>query len=78
MIFTALSLAPTVPSEPKPQNLQLIVSSGVISSFSVSGKEVLETSSTIPIVKLSFGFLSARFSNTDMMCEGRVSFEPNP
>ncbi|MPM59323.1 hypothetical protein SDC9_106163 [bioreactor metagenome] len=78
IIFMAVLFAPTVPSEPSPQILQLIVPSGEVSTMSVSGREVNVTSSTIPIVKLSFGSLFFKFSNTAMIWLGLVSFEDNP
>ncbi|MNM76591.1 hypothetical protein D3C81_884180 [compost metagenome] len=70
--------APTVPSEPKPQNLQLIVPSAVVSTLGPSFKEVLVTSSTIPIVKLSLGFSCFRLSNTAKICDGLVSLDAKP
>jgi len=50
MIFIALLLAPTVPSEPSPQNLHSTVPSGVVDIVLVISKDVFVTSSTIPIV----------------------------
>ena len=60
----ALLLAPTVPSEPKPQNLQLFVPAGVMSKTSPTAKDVAVTSSTIPIVKPFLGSVAFKFSNT--------------
>jgi len=78
MIFIALLFAPTVPSEPNPQNLQLVVPSGIVSTSSPTGSDVKVTSSIIPIVKWSFGSSALRLSNTAMICAGVVSFEPRP
>ena len=36
------------------------------------------TSSTIPIVKLSFGSLFFKLLNTDIICEGVVSLDESP
>ena len=47
MILIALLLAPTVPSDPNPQNLQALVPSGVVSMSPTGSNEVLVTSSTI-------------------------------
>src|SRR5680860_561432 len=55
MILIADLLAPTVPSEPKPKNLQLMVPLGAVSTRSISGREVSVTSSVIPIVNPSLG-----------------------
>ena len=46
--------APTVPSAPNPQNLQLIVPSGVVTRGAPTSRDKLVTSSTIPIVNFSF------------------------
>ena len=67
IIFIALLLAPTVPSEPRPQNLQAVVPSGVASISSVTSKEVLVTSSTIPIVKPFLGSSLAKLAKTAAM-----------
>ena len=55
IIFMASLLAPTVPSEPKPQNLHLMVPSEATFIFSLSSSEVKVTSSFIPMVNLSLG-----------------------
>ena len=55
IILIALLLAPTVPSEPNPQNLQALVPSGVASISSTVSSEVNVTSSTIPIVNPFLG-----------------------
>ena len=77
MIFIALLFAPTVPSDPSPQNLQDVVPS-LLASISIGASDVLVTSSKIPIVKLFLGFSAFKFSNTPAICEGVGSFEPNP
>ena len=66
--------APTVPSEPSPQNLQAVVPSGAVSGLSVISSERFVTSSVIPIVNLGFSV----FLNTAIICSGVVSFEPRP
>ena len=78
IIFTAVLFAPTVPSEPNPQNLQLIVPSGVVSTTSFSGNDVLVTSSVIPIVNPSLGLSWFKLSNTEIIWEGLVSLDPKP
>jgi len=50
IILIAFLFAPTVPSEPMPQNLQRIVPSGSVLKSSTVGSELPVTSSTIPIV----------------------------
>jgi len=50
MIFIALLLAPTVPSDPNPQNLHSTVPSDVVAIVLVISNDVFVTSSTIPIV----------------------------
>lgn len=62
MILIALLLAPTVPSDPNPQNLQAVVPSGVASISSVTSNEVFVTSSTIPIVNPFFGASCAKLA----------------
>ena len=74
MILIEFLLAPTVPSAPRPQNLQLIVPSGVVTSGAPTSSESPVTSSTIPIVNLAF----VVFSYTATTCAGVVSLEPNP
>ena len=58
IILIALLLAPTVPSEPKPQNLQAVVPSAVVSISSEIGNEVKVTSSLIPLRNCSLDFLA--------------------
>ncbi len=62
MILIALLLAPTVPSEPSPQNLHRMVPSCEDSMALEMGNDLNVTSSTIPIVNPSFGSLTSRFS----------------
>ncbi|MBA8980579.1 hypothetical protein DFR98_000285 [Clostridium saccharobutylicum] len=52
----ALLLAPTVPSEPNPQNLHDVIPSGVASICSSGFNDVFVTSSIIPIVNPFLGF----------------------
>ena len=51
MILMEFLFAPTVPSEPRPQNLQLIVPSGSVRSGAPTGRDRCVTSSTMPMVK---------------------------
>ena len=62
MIFIEFLFAPTVPSPPRPQNLQAIVPAGAVSGAGFSSRERPVTSSVIPIVKPFFGASFARFS----------------
>ena len=78
MILIALLLAPTVPSLPRPQNLQALVPSLVTSIASPTGKEVLVTSSMMLTVKLFFGSAEAKLSNTATTSAGTRSLEPKP
>ncbi|OPZ37265.1 MAG: hypothetical protein BWY99_01901 [Synergistetes bacterium ADurb.BinA166] len=78
MIVMEFLFAPTVPSEPSPQNLQRIVPSGAAAMCSWTGRDVWVTSSTMLMVKRSLGWKSLRLSNTDLMWVGVVSFEPRP
>ena len=56
MILIEFLLAPTVPSPPRPQNLQDTQVLSAVAGTSVgSGNERLVTSSSIPTVKLAFG-----------------------
>ena len=78
IIFIACLLAPTVPSDPNPQNLHLTVPFADIFIGSAAGSDVLVTSSTIPIVNPSAGCSKFKFSNTAFKSVGVVSLEPNP
>ena len=64
IILIADLLAPTVPSDPRPQNLQAVVPSGVASISSVTSRDVLVTSSLIPNVKPFFGSSAAKLAYT--------------
>ena len=70
--------APTVPSDPKPQNLHEVVSLGVVSGLSFTSRERFVTSSTNPIVKRRFGKFEDMLLYTAMMSPGSVSFELRP
>ena len=61
--FYSFLLAPTVPSDPNPQNLHLTVPFADIFIGSAAGSEVLVTSSTIPIVNPLSGSSKFKFSN---------------
>ena len=47
-------MAPTVPSAPRPQNLQLTIESGDVTGLSDASRERFVTSSVIPIVNSGF------------------------
>ncbi len=55
IILMEFLLAPTVPSAPRPQNLQECVPLGVVSGVSLTSRERFVTSSTIPMVKRFLG-----------------------
>ena len=57
IILIEFLLAPTVPSAPRPQNLQFVVPSGVVTSAGPCSSERCVTSSLIPIVNLFFSVL---------------------
>ena len=78
MILIASLFAPTVPSEPNPQNLHLVAPAGAALILSPTGSERFVTSSTIPIVKPFLGSAASRLSNTLTSCVGVVSLEPRP
>ena len=78
IIFIACLLAPTVPSDPSPQNLHLTVPGTFILTSSSTGSDVFVTSSTIPIVNPFLGFSDFKFWNTAFKSVGVVSFDPNP
>ena len=78
IIFIACLLAPTVPSEPNPQNLHLTVPGTATFNGSDNSNDLKVTSSSIPTVKLFFGFSEAKLSNTVFISVGVVSFDPNP
>ena len=74
MILIEFLFAPTVPSAPRPQNLQLIVPSGVVTSGLPASRERLVTSSVMPIVN----FFLVLLLNTATIWLGVVSFDPKP
>ncbi len=77
MILQAFLLAPTVPSEPRPQNLQEMIERPEVTMFSPTGSEVWVTSSWMPTVKWFF-FSPAMLSNTALTWAGVVSLELRP
>ncbi len=74
MILIEFLFAPTVPSEPRPQNLQLVVPAGVVSGLSVMSRDRFVTSSTMPMVNCFF----VLFLKTAIIWGGVVSLEPRP
>ena len=76
-IWTVFLFAPTVPSPPRPQNLQQKAGSPR-PSWRVTGRERWVTSSSIPMVKLRIGSSAARFSNTATSWSASVSLEDRP
>ena len=78
IILIACLLAPTVPSDPNPQNLHLTVPGVKTLNSSSTGIEVFVTSSSIPTVKLFLASSFLRLSNIALMCVGVTSFEANP
>ena len=57
MILMEFLFAPTVPSAPRPQNLQQIVPSGVVTISLPGSRERFVTSSVIPMVNSFFSVL---------------------
>ena len=78
MILIESLLAPTVPSEPRPQNLQAELPSADVTGFSTLGSERFVTSSVIESVNPLTGSLASRFLYVAMISAGIVSFEPRP
>ncbi len=78
MILMEFLLAPTVPSEPNPQNLQLTVSGSPQAISPQTGRERCVTSSSIPTVKWFIGSGFFRFSYTAAICAGVTSLEERP
>ena len=80
MILIVDLFAPTVPSEPNPQNFAWKVPGRVKSNVGPNGKDKCVTSSVIPMVNLLFcslrGFCNS--SKTAKICAGVTSFEPKP
>jgi hypothetical protein len=62
MILIALLFAPTVPSEPSPQNLQAVVPSAATPIGAPISRDVLVTSSFIPIVNPFLGVVAFKLS----------------
>ena len=77
MILMEFLLAPTVPSEPSPQNMQLMVSLFSTDRPSATGMERLETSSLMPTVK-SWKQAPSRWSKTALTMAGVNSLELRP
>ncbi len=67
MILMEFLLAPTVPSDPMPQNLQEMMPFGVVSGSSVTGSERFVTSSVMPTVKFVFGLALWMFLKAAMI-----------
>ena len=78
MILMLFLLAPTVPSDPRPQNFRLLMSLGVVSGSSVMGRLLWVTSSTMPIVKPWMGCAAVRFRKAESTAPGVVSLLPRP
>ncbi len=78
MILIAILFAPTVPSDPRPQNLHEIFPSGAEVKPATSGMDRKVTSSFIPIVKLFFGESDASIWYTPAICAGVVSLDARP
>ena len=78
MILIEFLFAPTVPSEPSPQNLQQVVPSGVELNGAASLSESLVTSSSIPIVNFCLLVLAEAFAYTAAICSGVVFLLPRP
>jgi hypothetical protein len=78
MILIALLFAPTVPSDPRPQNLHWIVPFGETSISDGTGIDSFVTSSSMPTVKPFFGSFDFRLSTTAFAMPGVKSFDPRP
>ena len=63
MILIAVLFAPTVPSDPRPQNLHSLIPGASNSKFSVFNERFV-TSSSIPIVNTFLEFSFDNSSNT--------------
>ena len=77
MILMEFLFAPTVPSEPRPQNLQEMMLLPAVTMFSPTGREVKVTSSSMPTVKWFF-CAPDMLSYTALMWAGIVSLELRP
>ena len=78
MILAEFLLAPTVPSEPRPQNLQLTVSPDSVMRGSSTFRLRWVTSSTTPMVNICRGSSEAMLSNTALIWAGVTSLEAKP
>ena len=78
MIFIAVLFAPTVPSDPSPQNMHLIVPSGSPVTLASYSSDLFVTSSFIPIVKSSLGSVLSKFLYTASIIPGVTSLDPRP
>jgi hypothetical protein len=74
IILIEFLLAPTVPSAPRPQNLQAVVPAGAVIALFVRSSERFVTSSTIPTVKFFYDTLS----HIAKISAGVVFLEPRP
>ena len=77
MISTVFLFAPTVPSPPRPQNLQLTTPAPPTST-GTSARDRWVTSSVMPTVKLFTGHPALRFSKAAAICAGVVSLLDRP
>ena len=77
MILMEFLLAPTVPSEPRPQNLHSMVEPPAVLMCSPTSRERWVTSSTMPTVKWFF-CSPAMLSYTAFIWAGVVSLELRP
>ena len=78
MISTVFLFAPTVPSPPRPQNLQLTVPASLTAKDGSSGSDSPVTSSVMPTVKPLRGSSFFSSAYTAAICAGVVSLEDRP
>ena len=78
MILMLFLLAPTVPSDPRPQNLQETVPGLSVSGCSGMGRLRPVTSSVMPMVKPFFGSAASSSRYTARICPGSVSLLERP
>ena len=78
MILAEFLLAPTVPSEPRPQNLQDTVSADSVTRGSWTSRLRCVTSSLTPMVNRCFPFSSFMLSNTALIWAGVTSRPARP
>ena len=78
MILIEFLLAPTVPSEPRPKNMQRTVSTGSTEKDGSNSRLVCETSSLMPTVKwfLGSGFFNS--SSAALSMAGVNSLDDRP